>query len=37
MTKIMISKIIIPKPTKTKIIMAKLLIIKIIIVKPSKI
>ncbi len=36
MAKLMIGKIIMPKPTTTKIIMAKLMIIKLIMVKPTK-
>jgi hypothetical protein len=36
MAKLMIGKIIMPKPTTTKVIMAKLMIIKLIMVKPTK-
>jgi hypothetical protein len=36
MEKLMISKIIISKPTTTKVIMEKLMIIKLIISKPTK-
>jgi len=36
MAKLIIGKIIMPKPTTTKVIMAKLMIIKLTMVKPTK-
>jgi hypothetical protein len=36
MEKLMIGKIIMPKPTTTNIIMEKIMIIKLIMVKPTK-
>jgi hypothetical protein len=36
MAKLMIGKIIMPKPTTTKVIMEKLIIIKLIMAKPIK-
>ncbi len=36
MPKLMIGKIIMPKPTTTKIIIVKLMIIKLIMAKPAK-
>jgi hypothetical protein len=37
MAKLMIGKIIMPKPTTTKVIMAQLMIIKVIMAIPTKI
>jgi hypothetical protein len=36
MAKLMISKIIMPKPATTKVIMEKLMILKLIMAKPAK-
>jgi hypothetical protein len=36
MAKLMIGKIIMPKPTTTKVIMEKLIIIKLVMAKPIK-